>query len=326
MEQKKHSFPAVRVVLVISLFLLSFFSLRVGVKNFSMIEFIKGNENEVYLALISRFPRLISILITGAGLSIAGLIMQTITNNKFVSPSTAGTMEWCKLGILIAIFFAGGESKMAKMAIAFFISLAGTLFFMKVLQQIPYKNAIMVPLIGMMMGSVVNAISTFFAYKYDLAQNISSWMQGNFSLIIKGRYEILYLGIPVLVIAYLYAGRFTIAGMGESISTNLGLNHKAVVLTGLVLVAFITSIIVVAIGSIPFIGLIVPNIVGLYKGDNLKKTLLDTVLIGALFVLVCDLLGRVLIFPYELSISIVVSIIGSILFLIIIFRKRGSLG
>lgn len=325
MSKLKFRFLPMRTWLLLLLLIVSIISVGVGVKEFSFIGLIKGNENDLYLTTISRLPRLISIIITGAGLSIAGLIMQTITSNKFVSPSTAGTMEWCKLGIMAAILLAGSESKMMKMMIAFIISLLGTLLFMKVLQIIPYKNAIMVPLIGMMLGNVVGSISTFIAYRYDLAQNISSWMQGDFSLVIKGRYEILYLGIPILFIAYLYAERFTIAGMGEGFSRSLGLNHRLVVIIGLALVAFITSLIVVTVGTVPFVGLIVPNIVGIYKGDNLKNTLFDTMLIGSLFVLICDLIGRTLIAPYELSISVVISIIGSIVFLVILFKKKEML-
>lgn len=121
--------------------------------------------------------------------------------------------------------------------------------------------------------------------------------------------------------AYIYADRFTIAGMGETFSVNLGLNHEKIVFIGLVIVAVITSTIVVTIGSIPFIGLIVPNIVTMYKGDNMKKSLPDVALFGALFVLLCDILGRVIIFPYEVSISVVISVIGSVIFLFILFRR-----
>lgn len=305
------------------LLITSVYSLTVGVKDFSLIGIIYDSKEDINLALLSRLPRLISIMVTGAGLSIAGLIMQTITQNKFVSPSTAGTMEWSRFGIMLAILFFGGQNQIYKMSIAFITSLFGTLLFMKILQIMQFKNAMIVPLIGMMLGNVISSITSFFAYKYDLIQNMSSWMQGNFSLVIKGRYELLYLGIPFLIIAYLYAHKFTIAGMGESFSKNLGLNHKSIVMLGLIIVTFISSTVVVTVGSISFIGIIIPNMVTLLMGDNLKNTLPFTAIIGALFVLVCDLIGRVIIYPYEVSISVVVSILGSIMFLSLLFgRKR----
>ncbi|MGB5793661.1 iron chelate uptake ABC transporter family permease subunit, partial [Poseidonibacter sp.] len=93
-----------------------------------------------------------------------------------------------------------------------------------------------------------------------------------------------------------------------------------IVFIGLIIVAFITSSIVVTIGTIPFIGLIIPNLVSIYRGDNIKNTLLETALLGAFFVLLCDVLGRVLIFPFEVSISIIFSILGSLIFLILVFK------
>ena len=193
---------------------------------------------------------------------------------------------------------------------------------MQVLTRLQFKNAIIVPLVGMMMGNVIGSITSFFAYKYDIIQNMSSWLQGNFSLIIKGRYELLYIGIPFFVIAYVYANKFTIAGMGESFSQNLGLNHKRVVMAGMIIVAFITATVVVTVGSIPFLGLIIPNIVAIYKGDNIKNTLFDIALLGSIFILICDILGRIIIYPYEVSISVVVSVVGSIIFLVILFWRN----
>lgn len=318
MKQSRKNF----VILAISLLVLSAVSIVIGVKDVSLKLLLSGDYETIRLITISRLPRLFSILLTGAGLSIAGLIMQTITGNKFTSPTTAGTMEWCRLGVALAIILAGGEHKMFKIAIAFIISLLGTLLFVQLLSRLKFQNAIMVPLIGMMLGNVVSSVTTFIAYKYDIIQNMSSWLQGNFSLVIKGRYEILYLGLPFIVIAYIYANRFTIAGMGESFSTNLGLNHKSVVFIGLVIVAFLSSIIVVTIGSIAFVGLIIPNLVAMYKGDNIRGSLLETAMFGAIFVLICDLIGRTILYPYEVPISVVVSIIGSILFLIVLFKKR----
>lgn len=307
---------------LIFLILSSIYSLTIGVKDFNLLGLFTQNSTDINLALISRLPRLISILVTGASLSISGLIMQTITDNKFVSPSTAGTMEWSRFGVMIAILFFGGEATIYKMIVAFICSLLGTLVFMQLLQTMKFKNAMIVPLVGMMLGNVISSITSFFAYRFDMIQNMSSWLQGNFSLVIKGRYELLYLGIPFLIIAYIYANKLTIAGMGESFSKSLGINYKAVVLLGMVIVAVITSTVVVTVGSISFIGIIIPNIVSIFVGDNLRNALPITALFGALFLLICDMIGRVIIFPYEISISLIVSVVGSIMFLILLFRRK----
>ena len=309
-------------IYIIILFILSLISIQIGVKDFSLIGALFNNPDDVFLITISRLPRLLAIIITGAGLSIAGLIMQTITNNKFVSPSTAGTMEWCKFGVLISILFFGGEHKIIKILMAFIIALIGNFLFMLILKKIKFKNSLMVPLIGMMLGSVVSSITSFISYKYELIQNISSWLQGNFSTVIKGNYEILYIGIPVGIITYIYANKFTIASMGEEFSTNLGINYQKIVNIGLILISFITSLIVVTIGSIPFVGLIIPNIVSMTKGDSIKNTIFDIAILGAIFVLLCDIVGRILIYPYEISVSTIISVLGSFIFLFILFKKE----
>ena len=309
-------------IYIIIIIVLSIISIQIGVKDFSIIGALFNNKEDVFLATISRLPRLLAIIITGAGLSIAGLIMQTITNNKFVSPSTAGTMEWCRLGILISMLFFGGEHKLVKILSAFIIALIGNCLFMLILRNVKLKNSLMVPLIGMMLGSVVSSITSFIAYKYDIIQNLSSWLQGNFSTILKGNYEILYFGIPVAIIAYIYANKFTIASMGEEFSINLGVNYQKTVTIGLVLISFITSLIVVTIGSIPFVGLIIPNIISMTKGDKIKNTIFDIAMLGAIFVLVCDIIGRLIIYPYEVSVSTIISILGSAIFLFILFKKE----
>ncbi|WP_281289464.1 ABC transporter permease [Sporomusa termitida] len=313
----KH-FYMTRPFMVLLLVLLSALSILIGAKN---IDLLQLSSRDVYVILISRVPRLISIIVVGISLGITGLIMQTVTKNKFVSPTTAGTVQWTRLGILVAILFFGSETHFTKMAVAFAFSLAGSFLFIGLLARIKVKNAILIPLIGLMLGSVVSAISTYFAYQYDLVQNMTSWLQGDFSLIIMGRYELLYVGIPFLIIGYLFADKFTIAGMGGDFSRNLGLKYEQVVAVGLVIVSMIISVVTVTVGALPFLDLIVPNIVSMAKGDNLKNSLLDTALIGANFVLICDILGRVLLFPYEIPIGMIVSVIGSAIFLWMILRR-----
>jgi len=308
--------------LITSLIILSLLSLFVGVSRITPLELLDFQSEETEIFLISRVPRLIAILLAGAGMSIAGLIMQQLSRNKFVSPTTAGTLDATRLGILVSMLFFANASTIGKMLIAFMFALAGTFLFMQILDRIKFKDAIFIPLVGMMLGNILSSISTFFAYKADVIQNMSAWLQGDFSMIMKGRYELLYISIPILVIAYLYANRFTVAGMGEDFSKNLGLDYKRVVNIGLILVALITATVVLTVGMIPFLGLIIPNIVSIFKGDHLQKTLPHTALLGANFLLVTDILGRVLIYPYEISISLMVGVIGSGIFLYLLFRRK----
>jgi len=301
---------------------LSIVSLFIGVVDIKPSDLLDFESEETRLFIISRIPRLVAILLAGAGMSIAGLIMQSLSRNKFVSPTTAGTLDATKLGVLISMMFFTNVTYFQKISFAFLFALAGTLLFMQILNRIKFKDAIFIPLIGLMFGNILSSITTFFAYKADIIQNISAWLQGDFSLMMKGRYELLYISVPVLILAYIYANRFTVAGMGEDFAKNLGLSYKFIVNLGLVLVALISTTVVLTVGVIPFLGLIIPNIISLFKGDNLAKTLPHTALLGMSFLLFCDIIGRVLIFPYEIPISMTVGVIGSAIFLIMLFRGK----
>lgn len=308
--------------LLLALVILSIASLFIGVKEIHPIDLFYFKDEETQILLISRIPRVISIIIAGTSISIAGLIMQQLSRNKFVSPTTAGTMDSARLGILVAMMVFANASPLQKMMVAFLFALLGTFIFMNILNKIKYKDAVFVPLVGLMFGNIIGSITTFFAYKNNLIQNVASWLEGDFSLIMKGQYELLYISIPFIFIAYFYANKFTVAGMGEEFSKNLGLNYKQVMNIGLIIVAFITSSVVLTVGTIPFLGLVVPNIVSIYNGDHLKKNLPHTALLGAVFVMACDILGRVIIYPYEISISLTVGVIGSALFVYLLMRRK----
>lgn len=307
--------------LLIALIVLSIASLFIGVKDITPLDLFSLTEEQVQILLISRLPRLMSILVAGISLSISGLIMQQLTRNKFVSPTTAGTMDFARLGVLVAMMLFTSATPLQRMAVAFLFALGGTFLFMQILNRIKFNDTIFIPLVGLMLGNVISSITTFFAYQNNLIQNMSSWLQGDFSIILRGRYELLYISIPLLIIAFLYANKFTIAGMGEDFSKNLGLHYKTIVNIGLILVAAISAIVLITVGAIPFLGLIIPNIVSIYNGDNLKKNLPHTAVLGAVFVLFCDIVGRIIIFPFEISISLTVGIIGSIIFLYLLIRR-----
>ncbi|NIK12077.1 ABC transporter permease [Alkalibacillus almallahensis] len=308
--------------LLIVLVLLSVLSVFIGVTNLNISDITSLTDQQQQILWQSRIPRLISIIIAGATMAVGGLIMQQLSRNKFVSPTTAGTMDSARLGILVSLLVFTSASPMQQALTAMVFAVLGTMVFMKILDKIKFKDAIFIPLVGIMFGNIIGSITMFFAYQHDLIQSMSSWLQGDFSMILAGRYELLYISIPLLAVAYGYANKFTIAGMGEDFSTNLGLNHKQVVNVGLIIVAISTSVVVLTVGLIPFLGLIIPNIVSIYHGDHLRKNLPHTALLGALFVLACDILGRVIIYPYEIPIGLTVGVIGSGTFIYLLLRRK----
>lgn len=309
------------VVLSVLLLVLSCCSLFVGVIDLTPGELLAGNFEQLEIFIISRLPRLLAILCTGIGMSVAGLIMQQLCSNKFVSPTTGATISSAQFGILLALLFMPASTLWSRAIFAFATAILGTWIFVWFIQRIQFKDVVMVPLVGIMFGNVIGGMTNYLAYKYEMTQALSSWLVGHFSLVLKGRYEIVWLTVPLVILAFLFANHFNIVGLGKDFSKNLGVPYNLVLFSGLTIAAMITASIVVVVGSISYIGLIVPNVVAMYKGDKIRGTLVDTALFGAIFVLVCDMIGRVVIAPYELPIELIVGILGSLIFIALLFYR-----
>ncbi len=317
MLKEKHSTTVLSVILLI----LSFVSLFQGVIHLDISQILSGNMEEIEIFLISRLPRLLAILCTGIGMSIAGLIMQQLCMNKFVSPSTGATISSAQLGVLLALVFMPNSTLWSRAFFAFVMATVGTWIFVFFIQKVQYKDMIMVPLVGIMFGNIIGGITNFIAFKYEMTQSLSSWLVGHFSMVIRGRYELVYLVVPLVILAFIFANHFNIVGMGKDFSSNLGVPYRLILFMGLTIAAMITASIVVVVGSISYIGLIVPNLVAMFKGDRIKGSIIDTALFGAVFVLTCDLIGRTIIAPYELPIELIIGILGSILFIALLFYR-----
>jgi len=306
-------------ILFLILVCLGFASLFVGVGPLSLDALLAGNVQAWNLFFASRVPRLVSILLAGSGLSIAGLIMQQISQNRFAAPSTAGTIECAMLGYVLSLVFLGNGNSIW---LIFLTSILGTLLFVFCIQNIQFKNAIFVPLIGIIFGNIVQSTAVFIAYRYDVIQNLSSWSVANFSTILEGNYELLYIAIPIAIFSYMYATRIAAAGMGKDFAVNLGLNYNQVLIIGVVLVAIMSATVVMIVGQLPFLGLIVPNLVSFFYGDNLRRNIPLTAMSGAALILCCDLLGRLIIFPYEMPISFIINIVGGVVFVLFVIKGR----
>jgi len=309
------------LILSLALFLLSVGSLFVGVIDLTPGTLLAGDLESLEILLVSRLPRLLAILCTGVGMSVAGLIMQQLCSNKFVSPTTGATLSSAQFGILLALLFLPQSTLWSRALFAFVFAILGTWLFVWFIQRIQFKDVVMVPLVGIMFGNVIGGITSYLAYQYEMTQALSSWLVGHFSLVLKGRYELVWLAVPLVVLAFLFANHFNIVGMGRDFSKNLGVPYNVVLFLGLTIAAMITAAIVVVVGSISYIGLIVPNVVAMFKGDKIRGTLVDTALFGALFVLACDMIGRVVIYPYELPIELIVGILGSLIFIGLLFYR-----
>ena len=315
---KKHTST---IILLLATLVISCVSVFIGAYDVNLSGVFSGDYNQVMLMFNSRLPRLLALLCTGIGMSVSGLIMQNLCMNKFVSPTTGATISSAQLGIVIALLAIPTANLATRTAFAFVTAILGTWIFVLFVQKIKFKDVIMVPLIGIMFNSVIGGFVTYLAYENDLTQILSNMLIGDFSLVLAGRYEIVFLILPLVVIAFIYANHFNIVGMGENFSKNLGVNYKIVMFGGLSIASVITASVVVTVGTISYIGLIVPNIVAMFKGDKIRGSIFDVAAFGALFVLTCDIIGRIVIRPFELPIELISGIVGSALFIFILFKR-----
>ncbi len=315
-------------LLILLLLALSLVSLMLGASDLALADLVDPvKRHEAWqILLISRLPRTLALMLAGTSLAVAGLIMQMLVRNRFVEPSTAGTIESATLGILAVTLLAPGTPVIGKMLVATAFALAGTALFLVILKRIPLRSPFLVPVLGLVLGGVIQAITTFFAYQYDLLQSLHAWSTGDFSGVLRGRYELLWIAFVLACGAYAAADRFTVVGMGEQFTTNLGLNHRRLTLLGLIIVSAVSAVVVVTAGSIPFLGLLVPNIVSLFAGDNMRRSLPWVAFLGALFVLACDIIGRLVYYPYEIPIGTVVGVLGGALFLYLLLNRRARFG
>ena len=272
--------------------------------------------------LITRVPRTVGLVLSGAAMAMCGLVMQQLTQNRFVEPTTTGTTEWAGLGLLGVMILMPEASLLVKMTGAVIAAFVGTMVFFGFLRGVTLRSSIIVPIVGMMLGAVVGAVSTFLALSTDMLQSMGVWFLGSFTSVLRGQYEPLWAVALVVVAVFVAADRFTVAGLGQDVATNVGLSYHRVVLLGTGLVAVATGIVTVVVGNLPFLGLVVPNIVWLYRGDDLRSNLPWVGLLGVAVVTVSDILGRVVAMPFEIPVALILAILGPVVFITLLLRRR----
>ncbi|MEQ3624229.1 MAG: iron chelate uptake ABC transporter family permease subunit [Celeribacter sp.] len=303
------------IIAVIVLTCLSVLSLLIGASRL--------DGNALHLLTISRAPRTLAALLCGAAMAVAGVIMQQLVRNRFVEPSTTGTTEGAMLGLLIITLIAPGAPVIVKMSAAALAALGGVAGFLALIHRLSPRDPFMVPLIGLIWSGILGAGATWFAWHADLVQYLGNWMTGDFSGVLAGRYELLWLAGGIAALAYISADALTVTGLGAARARALGLDHRRAMQLGLGAVALVTALVVVTVGAVPFVGLVVPNLVSRLMGDNLRRTLPVVALGGAALVLGADIVGRLIRWPYEIPVGTVVGVAGAAIFLWILNTRGG---
>lgn len=283
---------------------------------------IFGDPDGARMFAVTRVPRTIALVLAGAAMAMCGLVMQLLTQNRFVEPTTTGTTEWAGLGLLFVLLAFPGAGVLPRMIGAIAFAFIGTMVFFAFLQRVTLRSSFIVPIVGIMLGAVVSSLSTYLALKFNMLQSLSSWFAGSFTTAIKGQYEVLWIVAIVVAAVFVLADRLTAAGLGQDIATNLGVNYRRVILLGTMLVAIAAGVVTVAVGNVPFLGLIVPNLVSMLRGDDLRSNLPWVCLLGIGLITACDLIGRILIMPFEIPVSLVLGIVGGAMFIFLVLRQE----
>lgn len=304
------------VAAILAIVVLGIVSLFTGVYD------IRGQEDGWEMFFITRVPRTAALMLTGAAMSMSGLVMQLITQNRMVEPTTTGTIEWAGLGLICVYLVVPAPTLVMRMTGAIAFSFVGTMIFFFFLRKVRLRSSLIVPIIGMMLGAVVSAVSTFVSLVFRMSQSVETWFVGSFAPVQVGRYEYLWLIVAVSICIFVYADRLTLAGLGEDVATSLGVNYNRIIVVGTAIISFAVGLVVSVIGNVPFLGLIVPNVVSMYRGDDLRGNLPWVCLVGMGTITLSDIISRTIIMPFEVPVSLILGTAGAVVFIIILLRQR----
>lgn len=332
MKSFNKKFLLIFMICFVGIIALTILSVTMGTKAISkevvyeaIFNFDESNVDHL-IVRTNRFPRAIAVLLVGGFLAVSGAIMQGITRNYLASPSLMGVNDGSAFLITIAIVFYPGLSNGSLIMISIMGSILGASLVLGIGNSIknglsPVKLAIIGTIVGSFLGSLGSAIAMYF----QVSQTISAWYNTKVHTV-DG--ELLKMIIPIgvigIIIALITAKDITISSLGEDIAISLGQRTKFIKYFSMVGVVLLTSISVTLVGKIAFVGLVIPNIIRFLVGHDYKYIIPYSLIGGAFFLSLCDLLSRYVQFPFETPIGTVTSLIGVPFFLYMIKSKGGA--
>ncbi|NHA51995.1 FecCD family ABC transporter permease [Helicobacter pylori] len=267
-----------------------------------------------------RLPRVILALLVGASLSGSGVVMQTIFRNPLVDPFLLGISSGAMLGVAMAI--AVVESNIA--ILAFFGAILASLAVLA-MNRVLGNSVLSLVLSGVVLSAFLSALAgaiKFFVIPQK-AQAIVVWLLGSLSLSSYKDCLIAFIGLSLgFVPLFLLRWRINLLSLSDAQSLSLGINPVLLRSLCLVCVSVASALAVSVSGTIGWIGLVIPHVARLFFGANLQKLLLSSLLMGAFFLLLADVVAKT-ITPYDLPVGIATSVLGAPFFLWLLFRTRG---
>ncbi|BDA05227.1 putative iron chelatin transport system permease protein [Helicobacter pylori] len=267
-----------------------------------------------------RLPRVILALLVGASLSGSGVVMQTIFRNPLVDPFLLGISSGAMLGVAMAI--AVVESNIA--ILVFFGAILASLAVLA-MNRVLGNSVLSLVLSGVVLSAFLSALAgaiKFFVIPQK-AQAIVVWLLGSLSLSSYKDCLIAFIGLSLgFIPLFLLRWRINLLSLSDAQSLSLGINPVLLRSLCLVCVSVASALAVSVSGTIGWIGLVIPHVARLFFGANLQKLLLSSLLMGAFFLLLADVVAKT-ITPYDLPVGIATSVLGAPFFLWLLFRTRG---
>ena len=271
-----------------------------------------------------RLPRMLGAIIAGMGLSVAGVILQGVMNNALASPNTIGVNSGAGFFVMLAMMLFPHSGYAT--SIASFVGALLTTLAIYALAYMADSSRTTIILAGITVSSFLNAgINTIKLINTDITLNITSFLMGTLSGLTFNKIALPAIGIiAAVLVSLILAKPLNILSLGDDYARSLGLNVPLTRFFLLVLSSIMAGLVVSFAGLLSFIGLIVPHICRTLFGSDARYLLPTSALLGASFVLICDIIGRLIAAPYELPAGIIMAFIGGPFFMYLLLKKKGG--
>ena len=272
-----------------------------------------------------RLPRLIYSVLTGIGLSLVGLLMQTVTRNALADPYVLGVSSGASTGAVFAIIM-GGLPFLGQYNTPIFAALGAALSIILVLLCVGKSNSpVKLILIGMGMTGVFSALTMMIIYGAKHEAQVRSamfWLLGSFAGIQWGDLPLTAIIVTLFMLyIYMFNQDLDVLLLGNHEAAQMGLSVKQLQLSIVIISSIVIATLVSKVGVVGFIGLIIPHLARIIGGPKHKHTLLFSALIGSIVMIWSDVLSRALYSPEEIPIGVLTSLLGAPLFIWIIMNR-----
>lgn len=301
-------------------------SVPYGVIKDSFVSFDSENQLHQIIQTI-RLPRVLGAAIVGASLAVSGAIAQGITKNPLADSGLLGINSGAGLGLAVSFAFSPRANYYSILGSSFLgAALSISIIYYISNHSVRGATPLRLTLVGSGISALFLSFSQLIAIQFNLNQELAFWTVGGVSIISWTQLKIIFFPfLFAMMLAVLYGSSITVLRFGDDAAISLGKKPQQIRLVGSLIILILSGLSVAIVGSVSFVGLIVPHMMRKFVGDNYRKLIPFVAVGGALLVVTADLIGRMIHPPFETPFGIIIAIIGVPIF-IYLFRKGGNMG